>query len=438
MHNYRGKRLKTHKKNYKQTGGNVIGTPEERAAANQTAQRLAAKYNLMDAPNMQIGEYLPQYVDPSGRPYQGTPQKALPTRVPAGIGLDQIQSEQGLYWYIDPQTGDPVDIDPTAVRDLQFRASQPKQQTDLAERSVALKTRNMQFNFRKGGRMQAGGIQDIRPAVNIEESIRDFYLANPEEEEQLNPLQEGIRKGLIQQPKNFGTAQEWYDTMNTPSSNQTIDQDWMTPLGIGLMGSRGVLSELSGRVARSRQNRYDALQQRLFNEQGEVNLNDYQPTAYSLYAKYGGQLKDYMPKFNNDADMRMDAQFGGMMMDNVRKIKYDRFGNPKKIKFHRGAPQSRQYFFPSLNDSYNPRNYFNPQMQGVPSGFHLMPDGTLMPNDQMYRKGGIHIKKENRGKFTEYCGGKVTDECIQKGLNSPSSTIRKRAVFAQNSRSWNK
>ena len=25
---------------------------------------------------------------------------------------------------------------------------------------------------------------------------------------------------------------------------------------------------------------------------------------------------------------------------------------------------------------------------------------------------GIHIKKKNRGKFTEYCGGEVTDECI--------------------------
>jgi hypothetical protein len=29
------------------------------------------------------------------------------------------------------------------------------------------------------------------------------------------------------------------------------------------------------------------------------------------------------------------------------------------------------------------------------------------------KKGGrIHIKKKNRGKFTEYCGGEVTDECI--------------------------
>lgn len=54
------------------------------------------------------------------------------------------------------------------------------------------------------------------------------------------------------------------------------------------------------------------------------------------------------------------------------------------------------------------------------------------------KNGGIHIKKENRGKFTDYCGGKVTTECIQRGKNSPSATIRKRATFAQNARSWSK
>ena len=47
---------------------------------------------------------------------------------------------------------------------------------------------------------------------------------------------------------------------------------------------------------------------------------------------------------------------------------------------------------------------------------------------------GIHIKKKNRGKFTEYCGGKVTNECIQKGKNSPNPAIRKRATFADNAR----
>lgn len=64
-----------------------------------------------------------------------------------------------------------------------------------------------------------------------------------------------------------------------------------------------------------------------------------------------------------------------------------------------------------------------------------------------YRKGNkiksskkpkIHIKKENRGKFTDYCGGKVTSECIQRGKNSSDPKIRKRATFAGNVRSWNK
>ena len=52
--------------------------------------------------------------------------------------------------------------------------------------------------------------------------------------------------------------------------------------------------------------------------------------------------------------------------------------------------------------------------------------------------GKIHIKKANRGKFTEYCGGKVTAECIARGKRSPNPTIRKRATFAANARKWNK
>ena len=56
---------------------------------------------------------------------------------------------------------------------------------------------------------------------------------------------------------------------------------------------------------------------------------------------------------------------------------------------------------------------------------------------ELYKKGHkIHIKKENRGKFTEYCGGNVTDACIQKGKNSPDPKIRKRATFAANARTW--
>lgn len=58
---------------------------------------------------------------------------------------------------------------------------------------------------------------------------------------------------------------------------------------------------------------------------------------------------------------------------------------------------------------------------------------------QMLKNGsGIHIKKKNRGKFTDYCGGKVTEACIQRGLRSSNPTTRKRANFARNARRWSK
>lgn len=60
-----------------------------------------------------------------------------------------------------------------------------------------------------------------------------------------------------------------------------------------------------------------------------------------------------------------------------------------------------------------------------------------MNDIEFYKKGNkIYIKKKNRGKFTDYCGGKVTDECIQRGKNSSDPKIRKRATFAANARVW--
>lgn len=68
---------------------------------------------------------------------------------------------------------------------------------------------------------------------------------------------------------------------------------------------------------------------------------------------------------------------------------------------------------------------------------------TSLPNSfesselNTFAKGGkIHIKPENRGKFTKYCGGKVTSECIARGKRSSDPTVRKRATFAANARKW--
>ncbi len=48
----------------------------------------------------------------------------------------------------------------------------------------------------------------------------------------------------------------------------------------------------------------------------------------------------------------------------------------------------------------------------------------------------INIKPSHKGLFTKYCGGKVTQKCIERGKRSKNPKIRKRAVFAENARSW--
>lgn len=74
------------------------------------------------------------------------------------------------------------------------------------------------------------------------------------------------------------------------------------------------------------------------------------------------------------------------------------------------------------------------RLTSLPNSFNAMPDVSTI--NTFSKGGGIHIKKKNRGKFTDYCGGKVTSECIQRGLHSNNPTTRKRANFARNARKW--
>ena len=71
---------------------------------------------------------------------------------------------------------------------------------------------------------------------------------------------------------------------------------------------------------------------------------------------------------------------------------------------------------------------YNPRIKDV----IVQKDGGML--EFLKNGSGIHIKEENKGKFTSYCGGKVTNECIQKGKNSSNPAIRKRATFADNAR----
>lgn len=420
-------------------------------------------------------------------------------------------------------------------------------------------------------------------------------------------IEEGISKGIIQGP-NGTSAQDYYTSINQPQTQMVRTGNNLRNVGLGMMNVTNILSEISGRVARGRQNQYDYNQQTALGQMNPMPLENFQPNPYSLYAKYGGKLKEYqmggvpsmfprkmknitinnwgmpmqqlsspmdpltnmisMPPSEDGADFNAIVegmksgkyQTGGSMgtagsgigmralprntkpnkpivtnnpndprilayQDSLNIYNLDQQGikaqdatEIAKFNYHMAHPNFNRKYKDSIDNSYlkDPTiqafkgmqdkawdNYVNykrlspvenePEWKDYNSvGFDLKwvnrPGGDLYPTlEQMvsgahqkpvqpiiYKKpevkkvekkiiplpiqdtipkvdttrpkrgfqmggkyGDIHIKKENKGKFTDYCGGKVTGDCIDKGLNSPSATIRKRANFARNARKWN-
>ena len=151
------------------------------------------------------------------------------------------------------------------------------------------------------------------------------------------------------------------------------------------------------------------------------------------YDKNGDYLK-YIDHWRiNPYDVKEGKEYG---QDDNSLLKWY-FKGKDDASFGLGTPveiQGKYY----LDDIYN--------VKGKDRGGHYLPEvvitgkkkqGGKMNILEFLKNGsGIHIKEKNKGKFTSYCGGKVTDECIQKGKNSSNPAIRKRATFAANARKW--
>lgn len=105
----------------------------------------------------------------------------------------------------------------------------------------------------------------------------------------------------------------------------------------------------------------------------------------------------------------------------------------------RSIPNDKLHIINPWNEA--PTSYINDELLVTkPMIFRgwAKPDATQLSNNlKNFKKGGsINIKEKNKGSFTKYCKGKVTEECIRKGKNSPNPKIRKKATFAANVRKW--
>lgn len=123
------------------------------------------------------------------------------------------------------------------------------------------------------------------------------------------------------------------------------------------------------------------------------------------------------------------APWGGLKGDKVRQ-KFIKAPLKEKARIYAesylrpGKPRiaDRQLSTMQLDSIYNPRI----------KDIIVQKNGGML--DFLKNGSGIHIKKKNRGKFREYCGGEVTDECIRKAKASGNPTLVKRATFADNAR----
>ena len=127
--------------------------------------------------------------------------------------------------------------------------------------------------------------------------------------------------------------------------------------------------------------------------------------------------------------------------DNTYNYKgyYNKYPNGKGNAIYHWTDEFKTVYHPTFSkeSKYSgKKSQYNPK--GIKGGSWLFGKFFIPSKDQLmeyFKKGGgIHIKEKNKGKFTSYCGGKVTDECIQKGKNSSNPAIRKRATFADNAR----
>lgn len=121
----------------------VYKTQAEINEANEVARRLGRKANLLSANELRVadkvGDPVIEMVDLEGRPVTGlTKTNKLATTLPPGMTINDIKSEQGVYWYDDPATGDPIDVDPQAIF---AKYGRKKNQSELSGDIEAIKAK---------------------------------------------------------------------------------------------------------------------------------------------------------------------------------------------------------------------------------------------------------------------------------------------------------
>lgn len=144
------------------------------------------------------------------------------------------------------------------------------------------------------------------------------------------------------------------------------------------------------------------------------------------YADYLNYVQGYQAYRNKtSATYQAPSQTAGTMDPNGEAYGYRHFGlftlSPQQAAANQAAAGPVTQNVAGVTPTMDFGGEFDDEMD-----LYEMSEGGWIKkaSDKMKKKG-------TKGSFTKYCGGKVTAECIKRGLNSPNPTIRKRAAFAK-------
>lgn len=261
-----------------QTGGSYT-SQSQIDAANAFAKEFAKRKGTMNPQEAyvarKIGDPVAQFLGEDGKPFvmRGIPTKRVHS-LPRGVNLEDIHSEQGLYWYNDPTSGDLVDVDPSVVS--KFRGN------------------NALAKFQIGG---TSGPQFGAPAPTA--NMWDLNYQN-------------IQRPKLEGEDHYKIDQD-FQKKGTPNSFDVVAPKRGMSMDPGVLSRAATLalSEISGRVERGRQNQYMYNQLSTMGQMNPMQVQDFQPNYYNLYMKYGGKVKsiyrDGGKKFSNNTQFKMDT-----------------------------------------------------------------------------------------------------------------------------------
>lgn len=272
-------------------------------------------------------------------------------------------------------------------------------------------------------KLQGGGSEfkiDLSYMNNApsDEEMLDAPDMSYQQPQYANTIEEGIAKGIIEAPEGRD-AMEYYKSVSSHKPKEKKDK--FDPYWL-YRGFKNGMSWLSGMVERGRQNRYDWMQQTALGQMNPMPTDDFQPTPMNMYAQEGGLINPYLTYMKS----------GGNLKTIIKD--YNKFSNDAQMDMGDGKVDDQGLM--QRGGTWNISDEY------VKSMIRRLLMGRMGTNKYRgMKKGGIHIKKENRGKFTESAkrAGMGVQEFAKHVLANKdkySSTQVKRANFARNAKSW--